>query len=511
MAGLGTPALIAPARPSTCHPVPVPRRHLLVLAATAVLASGVAWAMHEALVDDAYITLTQVRTLVEHGEWGLIPGHSSNTATSPLNVVLLAVVTLVVGDPEVASVVLYVLAAVLTARALLGIGSRLGLGVWPAVAAVPLLLLNPLVASSMGLETNLAVAATACLAWAALTGSARAFGFVAGLACLVRLDLVVLVVVLGLVVMPVRRLPTAVGWAALVAAPWFAFSWVALGSFVPDTLLIKQQAGWGNFVTGLFTKYLTREPLPTTASLAVALPGVLALATWPVWRKEAPPAMARLVAGIGAGGVAYYLTFLALGVPPFFWYYGVPLASFTIAGALVVCAAWQAPARRPLRIALAGLVAVTAVPALLVWAVPVVRTDPLAVSPVGGNWARPDQYAAIGTALPPLIGRAPVHSPGEVGNLLYHCDCVMVDKFSDRAILLPLIKAKQRDSLWWRINYAWLDTDEIDRIRPRARLRYRPGPDPTEPRWNIDGRFRGEGHLELTTKPARPGNGSNRT
>lgn len=477
-----------------------------MLAVTAVLASGVAWAMHEALVDDAYITLTQVRTLVEHREWGLIPGHLSNTATSPLNVVLLALVTLVVGDPEVAALVLYVLSAALTARALLGIGSRLGLGEWPAVVTVPLLLLNPLVASSMGLETNLAVAATTCLAWAGLTGSARAFGVVAGLTCLVRLDLVVLVIVLALVVMPVRRLPAAVGWAALVAAPWFAFSWVVLGSFVPDTLLIKQEAAWGDFVTGLFTKYLTSEPLPTAASLAVALPGVLALATWPVWRREAPPATARLVAGIGGGGVAYYLTFLALGVPPFFWYYGVPLASFTIVGALVVCAAWQAPARRSLRTALAALVAVTAVPALLVWAAPVVRTDPLAVSPVGGNWARPDQYAAIGAALRPLIGRAPVRSPGEVGNLLYHCDCVMVDKFSDRGLLRPLIRAKQRNSLLWRINYAWLDTAELDPIRPRAWLRYRAGPDPTQPRWDIDGRFRGEGHLELSTKSARPRN-----
>lgn len=476
-------------------------RQLLVLVATAVLASGVAWSMHEALVDDAYITLTQVRTLVQHGDWALIPGHLTNTATSPLNVVLLALVTVVVRDPVIGALLLYVISAVLTARALLGIGEWLGLGQWPAVIGAPLLLLNPLVASSMGLETNLAVAGVTCLVWAALAGSTRSFGVLAGLLCLVRLDLAVVVFAVALAATPVRRLPVALGWGVLATTPWFVFSWVVLGSFVPDTLLIKQAAGRGDFVTGLFARYLGLEPLATTASLTLALPGLVALLTWPLWRREVPATTARLVLGVAGGGLAYFLAFTALGVPPFFWYYGVPLAALTMAGALAVCAAWQAPARRSLRLGLVAVLAVTALPALVVWAGPVVRTQPLAVSPVGANWARPEQYAAIGAALPRRLDGKPVVGPGELGTLLYFCDCVMADKFSDRARLVPLIRAKQRESLLWRINYAWLDPAELTPIRAGQRLRWLPGPDRTKPRWDIDGRIRGPGHLELEPVP----------
>ena len=44
------------------------------------------WAMQDAIVDDGYINLGYVRMLREHFEWGMLPGMPSNTATSPANV-----------------------------------------------------------------------------------------------------------------------------------------------------------------------------------------------------------------------------------------------------------------------------------------------------------------------------------------------------------------------------------------------------------------------------------------
>lgn len=55
------------------------------------------------LTDDAYITLTYARNLAVHGEWGIIPDAAANSATSPLNVLLLALATLLtrlVGDAQ---------------------------------------------------------------------------------------------------------------------------------------------------------------------------------------------------------------------------------------------------------------------------------------------------------------------------------------------------------------------------------------------------------------------------
>ncbi len=55
----------------------------------AVLAVGVFWLVHEALIDDAYITLSYARNLATRLHWGLIPTEPANSATSPLNVLLL--------------------------------------------------------------------------------------------------------------------------------------------------------------------------------------------------------------------------------------------------------------------------------------------------------------------------------------------------------------------------------------------------------------------------------------
>ena len=42
-------------------------------------------------IDDAYITASYARTLGTSGTWGMHPGFTSNAATSPLNVIVLAV------------------------------------------------------------------------------------------------------------------------------------------------------------------------------------------------------------------------------------------------------------------------------------------------------------------------------------------------------------------------------------------------------------------------------------
>ena len=65
--------------------------------AGALVGAIVIYAAQRGLIDDAYITLSYVRNVAEHLHWGLIPTEESNTATSPLNVMLLVLATWVGG------------------------------------------------------------------------------------------------------------------------------------------------------------------------------------------------------------------------------------------------------------------------------------------------------------------------------------------------------------------------------------------------------------------------------
>ena len=50
-------------------------------------------------IDDAYITLSYATTLAKSGIWGMAPDLTSNAATSPLNVILLAAIIKIVRAP----------------------------------------------------------------------------------------------------------------------------------------------------------------------------------------------------------------------------------------------------------------------------------------------------------------------------------------------------------------------------------------------------------------------------
>src|SRR5687768_15148900 len=56
----------------------------------ALVALAIFLVARDGLVDDAYITLSYARNVAEHLHWGMIPAEESNTATSPLNVLMLA-------------------------------------------------------------------------------------------------------------------------------------------------------------------------------------------------------------------------------------------------------------------------------------------------------------------------------------------------------------------------------------------------------------------------------------
>ena len=212
----------------------------------AVVGAVVMYIAHRGLIDDAYISLNFVRNLAAHLHWGLIPTETANTATSPLNIILLAVVTrlvgLVTGDlrPVVAlGVVTVALSAAMTVWAA-RIARRIGIpGAW-SLAVLALVFANPFLNSALGLEVLLVAALLVGLTAQAVRGSRVGFGVLAGLVVLARLDVGLAVAAVYLLTPALRRRPwVAPLTGAAVALPWFVFSWIALGSAIPASFVIK--------------------------------------------------------------------------------------------------------------------------------------------------------------------------------------------------------------------------------------------------------------------------------
>ncbi|TCP57020.1 hypothetical protein EV191_101972 [Tamaricihabitans halophyticus] len=496
-----------------------------LVAVAGVFAALVFLLVKDSLTDDAYITLAYAKNLATDGHWGLIPQQISNSATSPLNVLLLgalAWVTTWFGEvsPVFGLGVLTVLVTMAQAWGWARLVRALRLTGWVgiATAAVGLLLVlaNPFVLSAVGLEVLLVPAVLVLMVAFVLESRPVAFGVVAGLALLIRLDLVIFVVLLALCTQAIRRkLHIAALSAVLVSAPWYLFSWFYLGSAVPDTLVIKQSQGglfgiW-TYLTGPIMYFIGKMRDVGFAFLPMVF-GVLALLAWLLVRfgvrwTNRPPALGPVLA-LGLGGLAYYGVYTVMGVGPYHWYYVPPMVA--LSSALAVLAGWWlARAREQERLRIAaplgalGLVALLGLGNLandmrhgVPWESPVIF----------GNWASAQDYARVGEELGQRLAGATVASPGEIGTLAYFCECSIVDVFSDRGQAIDRVDERIDESnaigkAVWRFNYLWLDRS----VQPRPvdyELVYEEGPGSGPDTWEVNSANKGVGHFRL--EPAQP-------
>jgi hypothetical protein len=396
-------------------------------------------AAHRVLIDDAYITIDYARTLAQHGQWALEPGHQSNTATSPLNVLLLAGLIVVSGAPVVSVGLLLVASLAATGAALSVICARLGWSQWLAAMAVSLLVVNPLLISTIGLETYLGLALVAILGCAVVARRPGATGVVCGLLVLTRADLAAFALPALIAVIAsspaqtrARCFAQVLGVASVVALPWFAASWWWLGSAVPDTLLLKVNEVWvdRSFANGLWYFWLG-YPLAVELSMLSAAAGLIALAVWGVVGARRMGGRGGVLAVVwGIGAVMHITVYLLLKVPPYQWYYGPAIGALSMLAVLSI----GALSRRP-----QGGVSTIGV-LLIAASVVFLATRPWTLTTISGNWASASEYAALAARVPP---DATVETFGEVGTVAYFCDCTVVDRFSDRAQVADLLRAKR--------------------------------------------------------------------
>ncbi|MGW4486357.1 hypothetical protein ACWEOE_21230 [Amycolatopsis sp. NPDC004368] len=427
---------------------PAPRRHGALALVVAVASAGVFLLFRNHLIDDTFITLSYARNLAFHGHWGLIELGTSNTATSPLSVLVLAGFTLVVRDAVVAAAILYVLCQVVVAVGLARLGDRAGLPRWFSPLAVGLLTVNPLLISSIGLEVGFGLAAVVCLLVFSAERRPVLVGVATGVLVLIRVDLVLIAVV---VVLLRARFWAGLGKSVLtaiaVALPWFVFSWFVLGSAVPDTLIIKTlQKSWGEYGFSNGPALYERVfPWATWLSFLPAALGVVAFVVGlPTLIRRGPAATALLpFAALVPAGIVHYLAYSRLHVPPYHWYYGPSIAVSTIFFAAAVAAvAGRAPAVArwtagvPAVLTAAGLVVVSA--AFYAWG-----GLPRPFAPIMSNHTTTAQYERIGPELGRLVGSGTVRSGGEIGVLAYSCGCSIVDLFDDRGAVVPAIAQRE--------------------------------------------------------------------
>jgi hypothetical protein len=484
----------------------------------AVVAALVFLVVRRSLIDDAYITLSYARNLAEHFQWGLTSFRTANSATSPLNVLVLGLGTFVVRDAIWGLGLVFVLLNAVQAWGLSRLARRLqlapgtGLLSWLAVA------LSPLMLSIVGMEMTLAVTLLVWLVVATVEDRPVVFGLLTAALGITRLDLLVFPLVLVLTTRALRRRLLPVAAVALAASlPWYLFSWLALGAVLPDTLIIKAGGTWGpwSFWNGPLLYFRAYETA-TVLTLVPAAAGGLALLAWfatGAWRRARWRGLGP-VAALGVAGVLHYCAYWVLSPPPFHWYYAPSASALILTAVLFLGRAASsrqqtdgeartadvAPQRSTGRRVVTALAAV-AVAALLAVDVGFVVTRPLPweQSVISTNWATAAGYERIGEDLRESTRGQVVGSPGEIGTLAYYCECDIVDVFSDRGAIVQLIEQRERKAgpairAVLRVIFAGLDRDQQPAEQTRA-LVYTPGPDagsgwPVHSSWLGPGSFR---------------------
>ncbi len=421
---------------------------LLVFAYTSLFRS--------ALIDDAFITLQYAKTLLGSGTWGFYPGHVSNTATSPLNVLLLAGVALVTGPSEAAAVVLASASFVGLTFVLARLSHRLfGVEEFGYLASGAVLF-NPLLVSTIGLESLLLLTLLMAALYAYAAGKWGWMGALLALVTLTRPEGVLFFLLFWAFTPGARQKRRVALLYALVCAPWFLYSWIHLGSLLPDTFFIKiARKSWEqwSFANGLGLYLKARPWVGALAFFPLPL-GLILLPT-----RGARSVRVLVLAGWSA--LAHFAGYTLLSVPPYHWYYTPTVGLAILVSVFGLGALWsqtREPGRRELLLKGAFLLFV-ALPGLGMASILLRDGAPLPEAPIHTNWATQGQYREIGGWLSENHRGQVIALDGEIGTLAFFCDCHLLDGFSHRRwmdrYVANLVDGDGLLALLFRLNFAF--------------------------------------------------------
>jgi hypothetical protein len=405
-----------------------------------------------ALIDDAFITLDYVKTIIRSGEWGFFPGRVTNTATSPLNVIFLSVFGLILGCRTTLPILVASFCSTVSLHFLEKISFKLfserKFGTVGALALV----LNPLLISTLGMESLLFGMLIIISLYSYLESKWPHLGISLGLLTLTRPDgLIYALVFVCLVPFRNNRFKTILLYF-FTTLPWYLFSWIRLGSIIPDTLIIKTvQPKWGPYVfsNGL---QLYSKVFPFEIFLSfIFLPFIFTLANRQIRQNKITKILLY-------SGILQLIGYSLLNVAPYHWYYAPVIINLTIFSCLSL--GFLSSRIMGTTVRRVALILFLLIPSLGLgrWLFGTHFT--INEMPIHTNWATKAQYQEIGLWLKKECGSDSIRLEGEIGTIAYYSDCYVLDSFSDRTWLPNMVeKLKNGNGLlssFIRANYLFL-------------------------------------------------------
>lgn len=413
-----------------------------------------------ALIDDVFITMSYVKTILSSGTWGFFPGYITNTASSPLNVMLLVLIgllsVLTIETPILLALVCLFTMTYLLTRISKHLFGEEQFGYLAAVAFI----FNPLVISTIGLESILFATVFVTAIYFYIISKWDLLAVALGLLAITRAD-GFLVFLVFLIAVPKPQLRFRfISIYLLCIAPWYIFSWIYLGSFIPDTFFIKKMAAsWAqwDFFNGVIL-YYQRYPLETILSLAF-LPLLLLYVN-----KEARKSPIILI--IALLGLTHFVGYSLLEVPPYHWYYVPEVTTIILLGSLGLGYVYKDSQSKPKhrRVLQVFTLIFLLVPALGMFQFLNKEHFFIKEMPIHTNWATYEQYKNAGVSISKTTAGKTVLHRGEIGTLAFYCDCYLLEKFSDRRWMKEIIDSNSvgrgLSSIVFRLNFHFLNINQ---------------------------------------------------
>ena len=374
-------------------------------------------------IDDAYITLSYASTLAESGTWGMASHWTSNAATSPLNVIIEALIIHLGANGDDSIFILNIFSFILSYYGLSYFSiKKFGSNLFSIVVS-SMVFINPLLFSTLGLESVLFISLSILFTRFLAEQRIVMFSLTATLLVLCRPDGLIFFII-GLSFLSrinVKHLLRYILIFGLTLAPWYIYSWIELGSFIPDTFFIKKrQSDWGgsSYFSGLFM-YLEKFPLEFTLSFFLACYA-------PFISRKSISGLDLLIKIPAIYTLAHFISYSLIGVPPYHWYYSYEVFFITLIGTIALFSLnHKQTSITILTFFFAGSTAIN------LYAIK--EKD---VPPISTNWGSVQQYKEIAEWINHHTDESNIQIQGELGVIQYYTNANMVDEFSDRKILL---------------------------------------------------------------------------
>lgn len=399
-------------------------------------------------IDDAFILFKYAHNLFSYGIWGYFPDCIANTATSPLIVLLTGLFSCFIKDIPEAVVLLLTCELSCLLLFFILLSRRLFDSVVYGLICFLGVLFNPWLVSAMGIGGVLFTLLLVSIFYFYVTEQDILLGVSSALLTLVRPEGFLIFFVFLIFTSGIKRQIKVIVSYLMVVFPWVMFSWIKLGSFFPDTLIIKKHdASFPgiSFYEGFFM-YLYVYPFQSFASLFWLFLSFLG-------GRKKNKVKKKTFSVLSFSVCLHFVAYVLLDVPPYHWYYVPEIVLFIVLGSRGLYYFYEIITKKTAKkIALAGFVLLIISPMAFNY---YSYGYPLTQMPIHTNHSSNNKYKSIAYWLNTNIDKDSVIVlyNVELGVLGYYSDAYLLNNFSYRYGLSNYLES---ENIFLKINYKWL-------------------------------------------------------